>query len=53
MDEIIQEEILRLIHEEKMRKKIKRFHELGYFTDEEGKRINIGETVNFKFVKKL
>lgn len=48
LDDFITEQI----HNEKVRKNIKKFHETGRLLDDEGKKIDIGNIVNFEVVEK-
>jgi hypothetical protein len=45
-----QEELLRLAHNEKIRKNIKKLHKTGKFTDNDGNELKLGETVNFEII---
>lgn len=44
IEDFIQEQL----HNEKVRKRIQKFHETGKFLDDDGKEIEIGHTVNYK-----
>ena len=46
--DFITEEIARYTHNEKARKNIKKFIDTGKMTDENGNKIDLGKTVNYK-----
>lgn len=49
----VEDELERLVNNERVRKNIEKFHKTGKFTDSEGKVIDVGSTVNFKIVKRI
>lgn len=50
--EIWEEEVARHEHNERVRKRIKKFSDTGKFTDENGNELDLGSTVNFELVEK-
>lgn len=50
--EIWEEEVARHEHNERVRKRLKKFHETGKFTDDNGSELDLGATVNFEVVEK-
>jgi hypothetical protein len=50
--EIWEEEVARHEHNERVRKRLKKFAKTGKMTDDEGNEIDIGSTVNYEVVEK-